>query len=97
MECKKLMAKHLNAFLDPIRERRRYYEERPGRVEEIIAAGLRQGPRRPPAGPWRTSGRPSSCERTEGTVTDTARSRGRAATASGSRTSSRARWTCWST
>ena len=33
------MAKHLNAFLDPIRARRRYYEERPGRVQEIITAG----------------------------------------------------------
>jgi tryptophanyl-tRNA synthetase len=39
VECKRTMAKHLNAFLDPIRERRRYYEERPARVEEIIAAG----------------------------------------------------------
>jgi tryptophanyl-tRNA synthetase len=39
VECKKTMAKYLNAFLDPIRERRRYYEERPGRVEEIITAG----------------------------------------------------------
>ena len=39
VECKKLMAKHLNAFLDPIRERRRYYEERPERVREIITAG----------------------------------------------------------
>jgi tryptophanyl-tRNA synthetase len=39
VECKKLMAKHLNAFLDPIRERRRYYEERPDRVREIITAG----------------------------------------------------------
>jgi tryptophanyl-tRNA synthetase len=39
VECKKLMAQHLNAFLDPMRERRRYYQERPGRVEEIIAAG----------------------------------------------------------
>src|SRR5512143_283573 len=39
VECKKLMAKHLNAFLDPIRERRRYFEERPGRVAEIITEG----------------------------------------------------------
>jgi tryptophanyl-tRNA synthetase len=39
VECKQLMAKHLNAFLDPIRTRRRYYEERPDRVQEIITAG----------------------------------------------------------
>jgi tryptophanyl-tRNA synthetase len=39
VECKKLMAKHLNAFLDPIRARRRHYEERPGRVQEIVDAG----------------------------------------------------------
>jgi tryptophanyl-tRNA synthetase len=39
VECKKLMAGHLNAFLDPMRERRRFYLERPGLVEEIITAG----------------------------------------------------------
>lgn len=39
VQCKKLMAQHLNAFLDPIRARRRYYQERPGLVEEIITAG----------------------------------------------------------
>jgi tryptophanyl-tRNA synthetase len=39
VECKKLMAKHLNAFLDPIRTQRRYYEERPDRVQAIITAG----------------------------------------------------------
>lgn len=39
VECKKLMAGHLNAFLEPIRERRRFYLERPGLVEEIITAG----------------------------------------------------------
>ena len=39
VECKKLMGQHLNAFLDPIRAKRRYYQERPGRVAEIIAAG----------------------------------------------------------
>ena len=39
VECKKRMAGHLNAFLDPIRERRRFYLERPGLVEEIITAG----------------------------------------------------------
>jgi len=39
VECKKRMGQHLNAFLDPIRAKRRYYQERPGRVAEIIAAG----------------------------------------------------------
>jgi tryptophanyl-tRNA synthetase len=39
VECKKRMAGYLNAFLDPIRDRRRFYVERPGLVEEIIAAG----------------------------------------------------------
>jgi len=39
VDCKKLMAGRLNAFLDPIRERRRFYMERPGLVEEIITAG----------------------------------------------------------
>jgi tryptophanyl-tRNA synthetase len=39
VQCKKLMAGHLNAFLDPIRERRRYYQERPDLVRQIIDAG----------------------------------------------------------
>jgi tryptophanyl-tRNA synthetase len=39
VECKRRMADTLNAFLDPIREKRRYYQERPGLVEEIMAAG----------------------------------------------------------
>jgi len=49
VQCKKLMAQYLNAFLDPIRERRRYYQERPQLVEEIITAGnekARQASRR---------------------------------------------------
>ena len=39
VECKQRMGQHLNAFLDPIRAKRRYYQERPERVAEIIAAG----------------------------------------------------------
>jgi tryptophanyl-tRNA synthetase len=39
VECKKRMGQHLNAFLDPIRAKRRYYLERPGQVAEILAAG----------------------------------------------------------
>jgi len=54
VECKKRMAGYLNAFLDPIRERRRFYVERPGLVEEIIAAAA-TNPARPLLGPWRTS------------------------------------------
>jgi tryptophanyl-tRNA synthetase len=42
VDCKKLMAKHLNAFLDPIRDRRRFYQDRPGLVQEIITAGCDQ-------------------------------------------------------
>ncbi len=37
--CKKKMAKNLVAFLEPIRERRRYYEERPEIVAELIVTG----------------------------------------------------------
>jgi tryptophanyl-tRNA synthetase len=39
VECKKNMAASLNAFLEPIRERRRFYQEHPEQVAEIIAAG----------------------------------------------------------
>jgi tryptophanyl-tRNA synthetase len=39
VQCKQLMATHLNAFLDPIRERRRFYQDRPGLVQEIVTAG----------------------------------------------------------
>jgi tryptophanyl-tRNA synthetase len=39
------MAQHLNAFLDPIRARRRFYQERPGLVEEIVMAGNDQARR----------------------------------------------------
>jgi tryptophanyl-tRNA synthetase len=37
--CKKKMAKNLIAFLEPIREKRIYYEERPEIVAELIVAG----------------------------------------------------------
>lgn len=39
VEVKKKLARALNQFLDPIRERRAYYEERPHLVEEIIHNG----------------------------------------------------------
>ncbi len=39
VEVKKKLAQALNAFLDPIRERRAYYAARPKLVDEILAAG----------------------------------------------------------
>jgi tryptophanyl-tRNA synthetase len=39
VEVKKKLAAALNAFLDPIRERRAYYAARPKLVDEILAAG----------------------------------------------------------
>ena len=40
VEVKKKLAKAVNAFLDPIRERRTYYSARPHQVDEILASGL---------------------------------------------------------
>ena len=37
--CKKQLAKNINAILDPIREKRKYYEERPELVDEILIKG----------------------------------------------------------
>ena len=37
--CKKQLAKNINATLDPIREKRKYYEERPELVDEILIKG----------------------------------------------------------
>ncbi len=39
VECKQKMARGLIAALDPIREKRAYYEQRPELVEEIMVAG----------------------------------------------------------
>ena len=39
VECKKIMARHLIDALEPIREKRAYYEQRPQEVEEIMIAG----------------------------------------------------------
>lgn len=38
-ECKEKLYQVLECFLEPIRERRRYYEERPNEVLDLIAAG----------------------------------------------------------
>ncbi|MCI0476062.1 MAG: tryptophan--tRNA ligase, partial [Anaerolineales bacterium] len=40
VEVKKKLAAALNAFLDPIRERRAYFAARPKLVDEILAAGI---------------------------------------------------------
>ena len=37
--CKKQLAKNINATLEPIREKRKYYEERPELVDEILIKG----------------------------------------------------------
>ena len=39
VECKKVLVEKLNAFLDPIRERRRFLEERPDDVIDILRSG----------------------------------------------------------
>ncbi len=39
VECKKVLSEKLNAFLDPIRERRRFLEERPDDVIDILRSG----------------------------------------------------------
>ena len=39
VECKKIMAENLVKALAPVRERRKYYEDRPGLVEEIFNEG----------------------------------------------------------
>lgn len=39
LDCKKLAAGHLNAFLAPIQERRKPYEQNPQRVWDILADG----------------------------------------------------------
>jgi len=39
VECKKIMAQHLILALDPIREKREFYQNRPDLVDEIISAG----------------------------------------------------------
>lgn len=39
VECKKIMAQNLSAALEPIREKRKYYEANPKMVDDIIADG----------------------------------------------------------
>ena len=42
VEVKKKLARALNAFLEPFRERRAYYASQPGLVEEILLTGTRR-------------------------------------------------------
>ncbi len=42
VECKKIMAKNLSKALEPIREKRDYYEARPKMVDDIIADGIKR-------------------------------------------------------
>ncbi len=42
VEVKRKLARAINAFLDPIRERRAHYESRPGFVEEVLVEGTRR-------------------------------------------------------
>lgn len=42
VECKKIMAKNLSKALEPIREKREYYEVRPKMVDDIIADGIKR-------------------------------------------------------
>jgi len=37
--CKRELANNINAFLAPIREKRKYYEERPELVDKILKEG----------------------------------------------------------
>jgi len=45
VEVKRKLAAALNAFLEPIRERRAYYEARPNLVREALAKGAEEGKR----------------------------------------------------
>lgn len=42
VDCKRHLAASVNAFLEPLRERRRELEERPGFVEEVLVEGGKQ-------------------------------------------------------
>ena len=42
VEVKRALSKALNNFLDPIRERRSYYESRPNLIEDALIEGTRR-------------------------------------------------------
>jgi tryptophanyl-tRNA synthetase len=39
VQCKKMLAKEINEFLEPIRERRNYYEHNKGELFDIFEEG----------------------------------------------------------
>ena len=41
INCKRELAKNMIEFLKPIKERRRYYEENPEKVDEILKNGTK--------------------------------------------------------
>ncbi|MFC1615463.1 tryptophan--tRNA ligase [Patescibacteria group bacterium] len=42
VQCKKELAKNINSFLEPIREKRKYYEDHPKIVEKILQEGTKK-------------------------------------------------------
>ena len=40
--CKKQLAENINNFLEPIREKRKYYEDRPELVDKILIEGTKK-------------------------------------------------------
>ncbi len=46
VDCKKQLAKNMINYLAPIRERRRYYEERPELVKKILMEGTEKARKR---------------------------------------------------
>ena len=42
VDCKKELSKNINTFLTPIREKRKYYEQRPELVKQIIYEGTNE-------------------------------------------------------
>ena len=42
VDCKRQLAANINQFLEPLRERRRHYESRPGYVQEILHDGAKR-------------------------------------------------------
>ena len=43
VQCKKQLIENINKHLEPIRDRRHYYEEHPDEVKEILMAGTEKG------------------------------------------------------
>jgi tryptophanyl-tRNA synthetase len=45
VDCKKILARNINALLEPMREKRAYYEAHPDEVRDIIKAGSEKASR----------------------------------------------------